>query len=573
MRQSTLFGRTLREAPAGAETPGHQLMLRAAIARPIAAGLYSWLPLGFRVMKKVERIIREEMDRIGCQEILMPVLTPAELWKETGRWDALEPITFRTVDHNGREFMVSYTHEEQVTAHARSEILSYRQLPVMVYHFQSKGRDEARPRAGLLRVREFVMKDAYSFDADEAGLERSYALQHEAYVRIFKRLGLDAVSVESDTGAMGGDVAHEFQVLTDVGEDSIIVCATCDYRANMERATRRVPASEASGASSEAPAPEVIDTPGTSTIDALEAHLGLPASAFLKTLLLRAGDSLVAVVLPGDREANQAKLRKLLGVPHIVFATDAELAAAGGVAGFIGPIGLRVRTVVDTSVEPRGYIAGANRNGAHLRNVVPGRDFTDADRADVHDVRAGDACARCDGELTVRRGVEVGNIFAFSTYYSEKMGATYLAEDGTRKPLIGGSYGIGVGRAVQTIIETRHDERGIVWPFAVAPFEVHVISLPANDEAIRSRADELVADLERRGIEVLYDDRDDSAGVKFADADLIGIPFRVTVSRRSLKGDQVELKARDASEAELVARDLAADRIVADVRRCRDGAA
>ena len=569
MRQSTLFGRTLREAPAGAETPGHQLMLRAAIARPIAAGLYSWLPLGFRVMKKVERIIREEMDRIGCQEILMPVLTPAELWKETGRWDALEPITFRTVDHNGREFMVSYTHEELVTAHARSEILSYRQLPVMVYHFQSKGRDEARPRAGLLRVREFVMKDAYSFDADETGLERSYALQHEAYVRIFKRLGLDAVSVESDTGAMGGDVAHEFQVLTDVGEDSIVVCGSCEYRANMERATRRVRAAEPS----ETPAPEVIETPGTTTIDALEAHLGLPASAFLKTLLLRAGDRLVAVVLPGDREANQAKLRKLLDVPHIVFATDADLAAVGGVAGFLGPVGLKARTVVDTSVEPRAYIAGANRSGAHLRNILPGRDFSDADRADVHDVRAGDACPRCDGPLTVRRGVEVGNIFAFSTYYSEKMGATYLAEDGARKPLIGGSYGIGVGRAVQTIIETRHDERGIVWPFAVAPFEVHVISLPANDETVRSRADELVADLERRGIEVLYDDRDDSAGVKFADADLIGIPFRVTVSRRSLKGDQVELKARDATEAELVARDLAADRIVSDVRRCRDGAA
>jgi len=568
MRQSTLFGRTLREAPVGAETPGHQLMLRGAIARPIAAGLYSWLPLGFRVMKKVERIIREEMDRIGCQEILMPVLTPAELWQETGRWEALEPITFRTTDHNGREFMMSYTHEELVTAHARSEILSYRQLPVMVYHFQSKGRDEARPRAGLLRVREFVMKDAYSFDADRAGLERSYALQHEAYVRIFKRLGLDAVSVESDTGAMGGDIAHEFQVLIDVGEDSIAVCGSCDYRANMERATRRM----ALPAPVDAPATEAIETPGTTTIEALAASLGSPASAFLKTLLLRAGAAVVAVVLPGDREANQAKLRKLLGVPQIVFAGEADFAAVGGVAGFVGPVGLRARTIVDASVEPRGYIAGANRTGAHLRDVLPGRDFSDAERADVHDVRAGDGCPRCDGTLAVRRGVEVGNIFAFETYYSEKMGATYLAEDGSRRPLVGGSYGIGVGRAVQTIIETHHDERGIVWPFAVAPFEVHVISLPANDETVRARADELVADLERRGVEVLYDDRDESAGVKFADADLIGIPFRVTVSRRSLKGDQVELKARGEAEPELVARDLAVDRIAEDVRRARDGA-
>ena len=568
MRQSTLFGRTLRDAPSGAETPGHQLLLRAAIARPVAAGLYSWLPLGFRVMKKVERIIREEMDRIGCQEILMPVLTPAELWQETGRWEALEPITFRTTDHNGREFMMSYTHEELVTAHARSEILSYRQLPVMVYHFQSKGRDEARPRAGLLRVREFVMKDAYSFDADQAGLERSYALQHGAYVRIFQRLGLDAVSVESDTGAMGGDIAHEFQVLILVGEDSIAVCGSCDYRANMERATRRIVPAPAV----EAPAPETIATPGVTTIEALEASLGSPAGAFLKTLLLRAGDAVVAVVLPGDREANQAKLRKLLGVTQIVFAGGADFAAAGGVAGYVGPVGLRARTIVDTSVEPRGYIAGANRPGAHLRNVLPGRDFGDAERADVHDINAGDGCPRCDGTLAVRRGVEVGNIFAFGTYYSEKMGATYLAEDGSRRPLVGGSYGIGVGRAVQTIIETHHDERGIVWPFAVAPFEVHVISLPANDETVRARADELVADLERRGVEVLYDDRDESAGVKFADADLIGIPFRVTVSRRSLKGDQVELKARGETEPELVARDLAVDRIAEDVRRARDGA-
>ena len=570
MRQSTLFGRTLREAPTGAETPGHQLLLRAAIARPLAAGLYSWLPLGFRVSKKVERIVREEMDRIGAQEMEMPVLTPAEYWKETGRWDALEPITFRTKDHNGREYMVSYTHEEMVMHHARNEILSYRQLPVMVYHFQSKGRDEARPRAGLLRVREFVMKDAYSLDADEAGLERSYRAQHGAYVRIFQRMGLSAISVESDTGAMGGDLAHEFQVLTDVGEDTIAICESCDYKANMEKARRKHPDPAPHG---DVPAIARLATPGIESIEALEKALGRPAGVFLKTLLLRTPRGVVAVVLPGDRAANDAKLRKLLDVPEVAFATEADFAAVGGVAGFVGPVGLAARIIVDTSVEPRGYVAGANGKDAHLDNVVPGRDFADSERADVHDVKAGDACPECGGQIALRRGVEVGNIFAFNTYYSDKMGATYLAEDGTRKPFYFGSYGIGVSRAVQTIIETHHDERGIVWPFAVAPFEVHVISLPANDEAVRGRADELVADLERRGIEVLYDDRDESAGVKFADADLIGIPFRVTVSRRSLKGDQIELKARDASEAELVARDVAADRIVADVRRCRDGAA
>jgi prolyl-tRNA synthetase len=570
MRMSRMFGRTLRDAPADAQTPGHQLMLRAAIARPLAAGLYTWLPLGFRVMKKVEQIIREEQDRIGAQELEMPVLTPAEYWKETGRWDALEPITFRTKDHNGREYMVSYTHEEMVMHHARNEILSYRQLPVIVYHFQSKGRDEARPRAGLLRVREFVMKDAYSIDADEAGLERAYAAEHGAYVRTFQRMGLNAISVESDTGAMGGDLAHEFQVLTEVGEDTIAICQNCDYRANMEKARRKLP--------EPAPAGDVatlapIDTPGIESIEALEASLKRPASAFLKTLLLRTPKGVVAVVLPGDRAANEAKLRKLLDVPQITFANDADFAAAGGVPGFVGPVGLKGRVIVDVSVEPRGYVAGANKKDTHLDNVVVGRDFADSERADVHDVRAGDICPICGGRIKLARGVEVGNIFSFDTYYARKMNASYLAEDGTSKPFYFGSYGIGVGRAVQTIIETSHDDRGIIWPFAVAPYEVHVVALPMNDEAVRSAAETLVATLEEKGVQVLFDDRDESAGVKFADADLIGIPFRVTVSKRSLTSKSVELKPRAATEVELVPQDVAADRFVDIVRRAREAAA
>ena len=545
-------------------------MLRAAIARPLAAGLYTWLPLGFRVQKKVEQIIREEQDRIGAQEMEMPVLTPAEYWKETGRWDALEPITFRTKDHGGREYMVSYTHEEMVMHHARNEILSYRQLPAIVYHFQSKGRDEARPRAGLLRTREFVMKDAYSIDADGAGLERSYAAEHGAYVRTFQRMGLDAISVESDTGAMGGDRAHEFQVLTEVGEDTIAICESCDYKANMEKARRKLPDTVPVGdAATAAP----IVTPGVDTIEALEASLQRPASAFLKTLLLRTSQGVVAVVLPGDREANDAKLRKLLGVSQITFANDADFATAGGVAGFVGPIGLKARLIVDSGVEHRGYVAGANKKDTHLDNVVPGRDFADTERADVHDVKAGDACPNCGGTLKLARGVEVGNIFSFDTYYAEKMNATYLAEDGTRKPFFFGSYGIGVGRAVQTIIETSHDEKGIIWPFAVAPYEVHVVGLPMNDETVRSTAEALVATLEEKGVPVLFDDRDESAGVKFADADLIGIPFRVTVSKRSLKEKSVELKGRASTEAELVPQDLAVDRIIEIVRRAREGAA
>ena len=569
MRMSKMFGRTLRDAPADAQTPGHQLILRAGIARPLAAGLYTWLPLGFRAMKKVEQIVREEQDRIGAQEMEMPVLTPAELWKETGRWDMLEPITFRTKDHNGREYMISYTHEEIVTHHGREEILSYRQLPAMVYHFQTKGRDEARPRAGLLRVREFSMKDAYSFDVDEAGLQKSYAAQHGAYVRTFQRMGLEAVSVESDTGAMGGDLAHEFQVLTDVGEDTIAVCETCDYKANMEKARRKLPDVAAAAAPAAAP----IATPGVTSIEALEASLKKPASAFLKTLLLRAGGDVVAVVLPGDRAANDAKLRKVLDVSQITFAGDPDFAKVGGVAGFVGPVGLKTRVIVDTSVEPRGYISGANTKDTHLENVLPGRDFPDAERADVHDVQGGDLCPVDGGRLVLKRGVEVGNIFAFATYYSAKMGATFLAEDGTAKPFVGGSYGIGVGRCVQTIIETSHDDKGIIWPFAVAPYEVHVVGLPMNDETVRTAAEALVATLEGKGVEVLFDDRDESAGVKFADADLIGIPYRVTVSKRSLKEKSVELKGRASTEAELIQLDVAADRIIDIVRRAREAAA
>ncbi len=552
MKQSNLFGRTLREAPADAQTPGTQLMLRAAIARPLAAGLYTWLPLGFRVAQKVEQIVREEQDRIGAQEMEMPVLTPAEVWKMTGRWDLLEPITFRTKDHNGREFMVSYTHEEFVHLHAMNEILSYRQLPLMVYHFQSKGRDETRPRAGLLRVREFVMKDAYSFDRDQAGLEKSYAAQHGAYVRTFQRMGLNAISVESDTGAMGGDIAHEFQVLTESGEDRIAICPRGDYSANLEKATRKI--DDASQAFPKA-TPKEIATPSTTTIEQLQATQGLPASAFLKTLLVKDRDGKpVAVVLQGDRNLNEAKLRKRLGVGEIKFAGGTDFEMAGGVAGYLGPLGLGAPILADTSVVAgRGYISGANKIDAHLTDVALGRDFT-AERIDLHDVVAGDACPNCGSPLAVERGVEVGNIFAYGTYYSEKMNATYEAEDGTRKFFVGGSYGIGIGRAVQTIVETNHDAKGIIWPLAVAPFHAHVIALLGKDDTVRIAADALVADLEAAGIDVLYDDRDDSAGVKFADADLIGIPFRLTVSARTLKESSVELKGRTEEKGVMIPR-------------------
>ena len=553
MKQSNLFGRTLREAPSDTTTPGTQLMLRAAIARPLAAGLYTWLPLGFRVARKVEQIIREEQDRIGAQEIRIPVITPAEYWKETGRWDALEPVTFRTKDHGGRDYMIGYTHEELVMHHARSEILSYRQLPAMVYHFQEKGRDEERPRAGLLRVREFVMKDAYSIDKDWEGLNEQYWAQHGAYAKTFARMGLDAISVESDTGNMGGDVAHEFQVLTDVGEDRLVFCTKCDYKANMEKATRQLPPSAAASASVPAPAP--VSTPGVTSIDGLTSTLKVDKGDLLKTLLMKdVAGNVVAIVMPGDRELNEPKLRKLLKTSDVKFATEAEFAAVKGVPGYIGPDGLKARLLVDASVETRPYVAGANRKDTHLRNVLPGRDFK-GEIVDVHDVREGDRCPKCGSEVNIRRGVEVGNIFKFGPYYAEKMNGTYLAEDGTRKPLMFGSYGIGVGRAVQTIIETHRDEKGIIWPLAVAPFHIHLLPLfSRQDESVRQSAELLLKELEFMGLEVLYDDREESPGVKFADADLIGIPFRLTVSARTLKENAVELKRRDEEQATLVPR-------------------
>ena len=568
MRQSTLFGRTLREAPAEAQTASHQLVLRAAIARPLASGLYTLLPLGYRVARKIEQIVREEIDRIGGQEMKIPIIIPAEYMQETGRWDALEPNAFRTKDHDGRDYMIPYTHEELFTHHARQEILSYRQLPLIAYHFQSKGRDEERSRGGLLRVREFVMKDSYSYDADRESMDRAYQAHLDAYARIYQRLGLDAHAVESDTGNMGGDIAHEFQVLSDEGEDTLLFCVTGDYKANLERATRGMPAHAVPAS---VPAATPIETPGIITIEALERSLGLPASDFLKTLLVRTDAGVVAVVLPGDRELNHAKLRRVLGVNQIAFASDADFTATGGVAGFVSPVGLRARVIVDVSVEARGYVAGANQKDRHLRDVLVDRDYR-GERADVHDVKAGDACPKCGSRLEAHRGIEVGNIFKFGTYYSDKMGALYLAEDGTRKPMYMCSYGIGIGRNLQTVIIEHHDEKGIVWPFAVAPFEVHVIALPMKDESVRAKATELVAVLERAGIEVLFDDREETAGVKFADSDLIGIPFRVTVSKRGLAAGTIELKRRSSSELQAIELASAAERIEREVAAERERA-
>ena len=560
MRQSQLFGRTLRAPPSDAQLASHRLLVRAAFMRQVAAGIWTLEPLGFRVATKLQQIIREELDRIGGQEMSMPVLNPASLWQETGRWDTLEPNAFRVRDHDGRDFMIAFTHEEIVTSHAREDIVSYRQLPIIVYHFQTKGRDETRPRGGLVRVREFVMKDSYSIDRDFAGLDASYEKHRQAYARIFKRAGVNALLVESDPGSMGGDVAHEFQVLVEGGEDRILACENGDYRANADKATRRI---EHVASPNGVPRPAQVATPGASTIEQVSALLREPASRFLKTVLLKIDGTVAAVVLPGDRELNEAKLKARLGARDVRFAGDSDFARVGGVAGFVGPVGLKgARIVVDASVT-RGapYIAGANVKGAHLRDVVFGRDF-EGEVVDVHDAREGDRCPRCGGKLILKRGIEVGNIFKLGTFYSEKMNATYLDEDGSRKPLVMGSYGIGLGRLLATVVEEHHDDKGILWPMQVAPYHAHLLTLPHTDEQVRAAADRLYDALRDAGIEVLYDDREETAGVKFADADLIGLPIRTTVSKRTLEKGEAEVKLRDSPQAWTVP----LDRVVREVK-------
>ena len=556
MRQSHLFGRTLRAAPSEAQLVSHKLLLRGAFVRQVAAGIWTLEPLGFRVAKKLEQIIREEIDRIGGQEMSMPVINPATLWQESGRWESLEPNAFRFRDHDGRDFMIAFTHEEIVTAHAREDIVSYRQLPIIVYHFQTKGRDETRPRGGLVRVREFVMKDSYSIDRDFAGLDVSYEKHRDAYVRIFKRAAVRALMVESDPGNMGGDVAHEFQVLVDGGEDRILICENGDYRANADKATRKIEPAESQNS---VPKASRIATPGASTIEQLSASLKEPPARFLKTVLVKIDGDVAAVVVPGDRDLNEAKLKARLGAKDVRFATEADFSRAGSVAGFIGPVGLRnTRVIVDAGVSRDApYIVGANAKDAHLRDVVLGRDF-EGEVVDVHDARDGDRCPRCGGRLTMRRGIEVGNIFKLGTFYSEKMNANYLDEDGARKPLVMGSYGIGVGRLLATVVEEHHDDKGMIWPMQVAPFQVHLLTLPHSDERVREAADELYGEFEPAGVEVLYDDREDSAGVKFADADLIGLPIRVIVSRRTIEKGEAEVKLRDGSKELVVALDRVA---------------
>lgn len=552
MRVSRMFGRTLREAPADAETEAYRLILRAGLARQIAAGIYTYLPLGWRVVDKIADILRDEMNRVDGQEMRMPVLVPAELWKETGRWYAVDETLWRTEDRNNRPFVLAMTHEEVITDVTRRDVRSYRQLPYVVYQIQTKVRDEPRPRGGLIRMREFLMKDAYSFHADEADLDAYYPRMYQAYVNIYRRVGVPALPVEADPGMIGGTGSHEFILLSTIGEALILQCPSCGYAANQEIAISRklTPASVVAAA---APEPELVATPGVKTIEQLESFFSLPADAFLKTVVYRAGEGLAAAIVRGDFEVNEVKLANHLHQPSVRLATDDELKAAGIIPGFVSPVGLDgVTLVVDDAVPERAYIAGANRPDYHLKNVLPGRDFTLNNVTDITLTTPGNPCPRCGHPLVESRGLEIGHTFKLGTKYSAAMNASFLDADGRDQTVIMGCYGIGLDRLLSAIVESNHDEKGIVWPASIAPYQVYLVGLNLDQPAIAEAADRLYRELTERGIEVLYDDRLESAGVKFADADLLGLPLRVTVSPRALKQNAVELTPRATRQSTLV---------------------
>ena len=545
-RASRLFLPTLREAPAEAEAISHKLLVRGAYIRQVSAGVWTYLPLGWRVHRKVEQIIREEQDAIGAQEMLMPVLTPAELWEQSGR-GYIDEI-FRLKDRYGRDYVLPMTHEETVTFHAR-EIQSYRQLPQMLYHFSVKDRDAPRSRGGLIRVREFIMKDAYSFDRDEEGLERSFRAQEGAYHRIFERCEVQVHAVQAESGMMGGSGSIDFLAPAESGENTLVVCDRGDYAADLEVA-RGIPRPP------EFPerldAPEEIATPGVTTIDALATLLGIDPAATSKAMPATARDGTVVLALiRGDDQLEESKLAAVLKA-DVRPSTEEEIRAAFGAdPGSIGPVGFGGRIVADETLREGQFVAGANRTGFHLRGVERGRDFK-AEFADLRQPLEGDACPRCGGTLRFQTAIEVGHIFKFEARYSEPLGATFLDEDGHEKPLLGGSYGIGLGRVIAAAVEQRHDEQGIVWPASIAPYDAEVLSLDAGSPDVIARAEQAAEALEAEGFAVLLDDRDQRPGEKFADADLFGCPVRITVGRKTLDDDAVDVRERATGRDERV---------------------
>ena len=548
MRWTTTFIPTLREDPADAEVVSHKLLIRAGMIRQIARGIYDYLPLALRVIRKIETIVREEMDRAGAQELLLPVVSPAELWQESGRWDHYGKELVRFKDRQDRDFCLGPTHEEVITDLVRKVVRSYRELPLNLYQIQTKFRDEVRPRFGLMRGREFIMKDAYSFHPDVDDCRREYENMFQTYKKIFSRCGLQFRPVEADTGAIGGTLSHEFQVLADSGEDSLVACNRCDYAANVERAEIKPTRLMARDLKETSPPLKKVATPGKRSIAEVTDFLSLPPERFIKTLVYQVdGDETVAVLVRGDHEVNETKLKAVLGCREVVLAEETRVARATGVApGFLGPIGLELRLVADYAVQGmRRAVAGANEPDAHYTELDQERDFTPALFADLRLAGGGDPCPRCEqGVLEAYRGIEVGQIFYLGKKYSEAMGATYLDAEGREWPIEMGCYGIGISRLMAAAIEQNHDADGIIWPHAIAPVHVLLLAINYKDKAIREVADRLYRELWEAGVEVLLDDREERPGVKFKDADLIGIPLRVTVGAKGLERGIVELRRR-----------------------------
>ena len=548
MRVSKLFMATQREIPSDAEIPSHQLMLRAGLMRKVASGIYSFMPVGYKAYRNVERVVREEMDKAGAQELIMPAVLPAEVYMASGRWEKFGPEMFRLLDRGGRQFCLGPTHEEPFTEAVRDTIRSYKQLPVTLYQIQHKYRDEKRPRFGVMRSREFVMKDAYSFDVDEAGLDISYETMYKAYCKIFDRLGLDYIIVDADSGAMGGSGSQEFMVKSVVGEDAICYCPSCNYAANEEKASTVAPEPAKDYEMKEI---EKIHTPDVKTIEELMGYMNSEPSDFVKTILYNIDGKIVACLVRGDREINETKLGNLYD------ATEMNLAAfddveriTGAKVGFAGPVGLKEK--IDIIVDPEvlameNFIVGANESDYHLKNINYGRDFEATKVADVRNVVEGDICPKCGKPLAMCRGVEVGHIFKLGTKYSKALDCIYLDKDGKANPMVMGCYGIGVGRTLAAVIEQYNDEDGIKWPVEVAPYKVCVVPTKVVDEECMKLAEDIYAKLLDAGIEVLIDDRNERPGVKFKDSDLIGVPLRITVGRRAKEGI-VEVKYRQSGE-------------------------
>jgi prolyl-tRNA synthetase len=571
MKISKLFSQTLREAPADAEVINHQLLSRAGFIRPLAAGVFSYLPLARRSLKKIEAILREEINAIGGQEITMPIVNPADIWRETGRWYQIGAEMGRFVDRRGRDMALAMTHEEVVADLVRHEIRSYQQLPQLIYHIQTKWRDDPRPRAGLIRVREFTMKDSYSLDSNWEGLDKQYRAHYQAYFNIFHRCGLDAIAVKSDTGMMGGQMAHEYMYLTPIGEDTLLICDACHYAANRQIARFRKP----QALTEVMQAVEKVATPECKTIEDLADFLGIDKSRTAKAVFLVAtiaegekdSERFVFAIVRGDMEVNETKLANAIKAKDLRPAREDEIRAFGAEPGYASPVGIRKTgrsesgavgiIVVDEAIPlSPNLVAGANEAGYHLRNVNYGRDYTADVIADLAAAAHGDACPECGNPLRSVRGVEIGNIFKLGTRYSEAMGCHFRDQDGLSKPVIMGSYGIGTGRLLACIAEEHHDEFGLVWPVTVAPYTVHLVVLKGKGsegiEDSEATAEKVYAQLQAAGIEVLYDDRDESPGVKFNDADLIGLPIRLTVSTRAMQQGGVEYKRRDQKEKRII---------------------